>query len=295
MKELGPIRDARVTVALMEIVLKARRGHPAPLRVLPAVPVPRPRDDSDAEGIRLDVVPLLVEKREADVRRRASSCRSRPLQGGGPFDARGETAVRPGGCRERGGVAGLEGREAMLVSLWESGRGTTRKFVCFAVGYARLELPADEFTGHGLDVFERFSEGLVTSEELAASHGWAWERNLHELVEELLGGTLEGHEPVDESRVRSLFCCVFGNPFRPPPPLPPAVLAWSDRLVPRLAQAIYDDRRLPEGTLDPARLGILADALLDAGCEDEELLGHLRSTGPHVRGCFAIDLILGRS
>jgi hypothetical protein len=89
--------------------------------------------------------------------------------------------------------------------------------------------------------------------------------------------------------------CIFGNPFGPSPPLPAAVLAWSDRTVPRLAQAAYDYRRLPESTLDPARLGILADALLDAGCGDEELLAHLRSAGPHVRGCFAIDVILGKS
>ncbi len=86
-----------------------------------------------------------------------------------------------------------------------------------------------------------------------------------------------------------------GNPFRPSPPLPPAVLAYSDRLVPRLAQAAYDERQLPEGTLDAGRLAVLADALLDAGCDDEELLAHLRSPGPHVRGCFAIDIILGRS
>jgi hypothetical protein len=89
--------------------------------------------------------------------------------------------------------------------------------------------------------------------------------------------------------------CIFGNPFRPSPPLPPAVLAWNDRTVPRLAAAAYDDRRLPEGTLDHGRLAILADALLDAGCDDEMLLSHLRSPGPHVRGCHAVDVILERS
>jgi hypothetical protein len=87
---------------------------------------------------------------------------------------------------------------------------------------------------------------------------------------------------------------IFGNPFRPFPSLSPAVLAWNDRTVPRLAHAIYDDR-LPEGTLDPGRLAILADALLDAGAEDEELLSHLRSDGPHYRGCWSVDLLLGKS
>jgi hypothetical protein len=88
---------------------------------------------------------------------------------------------------------------------------------------------------------------------------------------------------------------VFGNPFRPSPPLAPSVLAWSDRTVPRLAQAIYEERRLPEGALDTASLAVLADALLDAGCEDEGLIAHWRSVGPHVRGCWAVDLILGKS
>jgi hypothetical protein len=62
----------------------------------------------------------------------------------------------------------------------------------------------------------------------------------------------------------------------------------------RIAEEAYEDRRLPEGTLDPARLSLLADALEDAGCTHAELLGHLRSPGPHVRGCWAVDLVLGK-
>ncbi len=69
-------------------------------------------------------------------------------------------------------------------------------------------------------------------------------------------------------------------------------MAWNDRLVPRLAQVVYDERHLPEGTLDPCLIGILHAALLDAGCEDEELIAHLRSPGPHVRGCWAVDVVL---
>jgi hypothetical protein len=88
---------------------------------------------------------------------------------------------------------------------------------------------------------------------------------------------------------------IFGTSFRPLPPVLPAVLAWNDRTIPHLAEAVYEDRQMPAGTLDPARLGILADALLDAGCDDEGLLAHLRSPGPHVRGCWAVDLILGKS
>jgi hypothetical protein len=91
-----------------------------------------------------------------------------------------------------------------------------------------------------------------------------------------------------------LLRCIFGNPFRQPPPLPSAVLAWNDGTVRRLAGAIYEDRQMAAGTLDPARLAILADALLDAGSDDEDLIGHCRSEGPHYRGCWALDCLLGK-
>jgi hypothetical protein len=86
---------------------------------------------------------------------------------------------------------------------------------------------------------------------------------------------------------------VFGNPFRPPSPIDPAWLAWNDGAVARLALAAYEERQLPSALLDPARLAVLADALEEAGCSDAGLLGHLRGEGPHVRGCWAVDQILG--
>jgi hypothetical protein len=62
----------------------------------------------------------------------------------------------------------------------------------------------------------------------------------------------------------------------------------------RLAQAAYVERLLPSGRLDNARLAVLSDALEEAGCTDDSILSHLRSPGPHVRGCWALDLILDR-
>src|SRR5262249_514758 len=50
---------------------------------------------------------------------------------------------------------------------------------------------------------------------------------------------------------------VFGNPFRPIT-ISPAVLAWNDAVVVRLAQAAYEERHLPTGTLDSGRLAVLA-------------------------------------
>lgn len=85
--------------------------------------------------------------------------------------------------------------------------------------------------------------------------------------------------------------CIFGNPFRPV--ALDAALRTPDVLA--LAQAAYDKRKLPAGTLNPKRLAVLADALEDAGCTDTEILSHLRGPGPHVRGCWPVDLLLGKS
>jgi hypothetical protein len=95
-------------------------------------------------------------------------------------------------------------------------------------------------------------------------------------------------------RAADLLRCIFGNPFRPAPALDPASLAWQSGAVPRLARAAYEERHLPEGTLDVARLALLADALQEAGCTDTGLLGHLREPRPHVRGCWALDLVLAK-
>jgi hypothetical protein len=72
-------------------------------------------------------------------------------------------------------------------------------------------------------------------------------------------------------------------------------LAWNDGVVIRLAQAAYEQRDMPEGTLDSSVLAILADALEEAGCTAEDILSHLRGPGPHVRGCWPVDLCLDKS
>ncbi|MBY0230451.1 MAG: hypothetical protein K2W96_14295 [Gemmataceae bacterium] len=83
---------------------------------------------------------------------------------------------------------------------------------------------------------------------------------------------------------------MLGNPFRP------VAFTSTSRttVVMSLAQAAYDERLLPSGHLDLSRLAVLPDALEEAGCTDEAILSHLRSPGPHVRGCWALDLILDK-
>jgi hypothetical protein len=76
---------------------------------------------------------------------------------------------------------------------------------------------------------------------------------------------------------------VFGNPLQPVAFDPD----WKSGDVVALARAIYDDRAFD-------RLPILADALIDAGCDDEQILEHCRGPGPHVRGCWVVDLVLGK-
>jgi len=84
---------------------------------------------------------------------------------------------------------------------------------------------------------------------------------------------------------------IFGNPFRPFTFDP----SWRSDDVMALALAAFEERSLPEGHLEVDRLAVLADALEDAGCTIDALLSHLRGPGVHVRGCWALDLILGRS
>jgi hypothetical protein len=92
----------------------------------------------------------------------------------------------------------------------------------------------------------------------------------------------------------SLVRDVFGNPFWPRPPIAPLALSEQGGTVARLAQAAYEERQRPSGHLDNARLGVLADALETVSCTDAEILGHLRNPTAHVRGCWVVDLILGK-
>ena len=92
----------------------------------------------------------------------------------------------------------------------------------------------------------------------------------------------------------SLLRCLFSNPFQPLPTLLPSLLTWHGGLVAHLAQAAYEERSLPQGTLAPAAVAVLADALEERDLAAETLLTHLRGNGPHVRGCHAVDALLGR-
>src|SRR5580700_456177 len=77
---------------------------------------------------------------------------------------------------------------------------------------------------------------------------------------------------------------IVGNPFHPVTLDP----SWLTSTVLALAQQMYDSR-------DFSPMPILADALQDAGCDNEEILIHCRQPVEHVRGCFVVDLLLGKT
>jgi hypothetical protein len=210
------------------------------------------------------------------------------------------------------------------------GRSSERKLRLFAVACCRWVdgLVAEVRGQNAVEAAERYADGGVTSEDLATARkgavmeakldragnlGWCWDipewptvlvvsasLTLEEAAEAACGAVLcathlerlRHRQPADTRRTiqADLLRNVFGNPFRPVR----INTAWLSSTVSMLATAAYQERALPSGELDPARLCILADALEEAGCEDVDILGHLRSPGPHVRGCWSLDLLLER-
>jgi hypothetical protein len=193
------------------------------------------------------------------------------------------------------------------VARTRNGRRKLRLFTC-ACCRRLWHVPGSERGKRVVEVLEHFADGLVEwddvqaaveSEREATKPEWKpWLDRLWDAAE-----CAAQYRPQDATDRRSLFTysrwgdtevelCgllreVFGNPFCASPRMPSAVLAWNDGTVRRIAEGIYQERASD-------RLPILADALLDAGCDDEALIAHCRGAGPHVRGCWAVDLILGK-
>jgi hypothetical protein len=94
------------------------------------------------------------------------------------------------------------------------------------------------------------------------------------------------HETAERKRQAAYARCIFGNPFHPII-LNPAWLSWHGGLPVSMTQRMYDSR-------DFADMPVLADALEEAGCQDQDILTHCRSGSEHVRGCWVVDLLLGK-
>lgn len=95
----------------------------------------------------------------------------------------------------------------------------------------------------------------------------------------------------DLAKAEHVQLTLLGDIFGPLPfyatTLSSPLLAWQEGTIPKLAQAIYDDRAFD-------RMSVLADALEKAGCTNADILTHCRGKGPHVRGCWVVDLLLGK-
>jgi hypothetical protein len=125
---------------------------------------------------------------------------------------------------------------------------------------------------------------LWTSAQAALAIGWEWTRDKNTDPAEC---NPEG-KAAEHQQQALMLRDICGNPFQPPPAISPTILAWDSGTIPKLAQAMYD-----ENTFD--RTTVLADALEDAGCPNPDVLTHLRGPGPHVRGCWVVDLLLGKA
>lgn len=86
------------------------------------------------------------------------------------------------------------------------------------------------------------------------------------------------------SRSKATLLDVFGSlPFRPITVAP----EWLTSTVVALASGIYEEKAFD-------RMPILADAMMDAGCDNDDILSHCRQPGEHVKGCWVVDLVLGK-
>jgi hypothetical protein len=204
---------------------------------------------------------------------------------------------------------------AMLEFLRNSGKASERKLRLFACACCRSiwHLLTDKCSRRAVEVAERFADGQATPPTLRRWHAAAFEAFeltgeaahldaadaaycvAHEDAATAALNVSESVAEVEEVGQCDLLRDIVANPFRVLPPIDPVWLCWNDRTIPRLAWASYEERSLPDGTLNTVRLAVLADALEDAGCTDPAILGHLRGPGPHVRGCYAVDLLLGKT
>jgi hypothetical protein len=205
------------------------------------------------------------------------------------------------------------------------GRVSNRKLWLFGVACCRRlwHLLEDHRSREAVEVVERFAEGQASVTEWLAAYKEASKAaacsqggpalaaydlvtpaNAFEAVtvasRRAAGVTADatGSEPaaaVENAAQVLLLHDIFGSPLFRPLTIHPGWLTWGGGTARRLAEAAYTERQLPSGYLDQARLGVLADALEEAGCQEAHLLDHLRGTGPHVRGCWALDALLGKS
>jgi hypothetical protein len=197
-------------------------------------------------------------------------------------------------------------------------RASERKMRLFGVGCCRRlrrgKLSAEE--RKGIEIAESYADGGLTVDDLSYANGqlsddirdgpvhcfmsvglWSYlgygvsevaksvgeevnKRRFRWLLDRNAGKTAERSELMSFAH---LLRCVVGNPFRSTAIDP----SWLTSTVLALSSQMYASR-------DFYPMPILADALQDAGCDNEDILSHCRLPGEHVRGCWVVDLLTGR-
>jgi hypothetical protein len=198
-----------------------------------------------------------------------------------------------------------------------SGKASDRKMRLFLVAAARLvwdKVPEGEMRD-AVNAAESHADGLVAVEVIneyrGRFYGYVMTGSTPEQREWLQPGdkstaftlvrmttysaqllqTLPGNQNWTQGvasmhrRFPPLLRDIFGPVVFRPVAVDPRLLTSTVR---DLARAIYEDRAFD-------RLPILADAFEDAGCDNADILSHCRGDGPHVRGCWVVDLILGKT
>jgi hypothetical protein len=216
-------------------------------------------------------------------------------------------------------------QERMLWFLKGKGKASERKFRLFAVACClnARHLLKKKCGEQAIELAEQFADGAAELSDLLIAYSdinyWIrnindFHRNIHQndqawawvavLRAVSTGGCFYGRhwEREDYNTVEcavdameyvaratawnaksDLIHCSFGNPFRPLTVDP----SWLTSTVLAFASQMYESR-------DFSPMPILADALQDAGCDNDDVLNHCRQPGEHVKGCWVVDLLLGK-
>ena len=192
----------------------------------------------------------------------------------------------------------------MLEYLWRRASDRKSRLLRCACCRGAWNFLTDNRSRSAVETAERYADGLASNWELLAARRDAQRVEIDETVDievvfiaKVLRETRMAVQPharigpgetwaVQPSVAAALLRDLF-NPFRPAP-VENSLLVWNDATIPKMAQSIYDARAFD-------RLPLLADALEEAGCADADILSHCRTPGEHVRGCWVVDLLLGKS
>lgn len=169
----------------------------------------------------------------------------------------------------------------MIQSL--QNRISARRLRLWACAYCRWHAPHVGMLLRAVEVAERWADGEEppSQNELAGSlvldkHAW---RAAERISRDMTSGTESVAYQLESLR------CVAGNPFRPITFSP----SWRTDTALALARQMYESREF-------SPMPILADALQDAGCDNDDILSHCRDANQvHVRGCWVVDLVLGKT